>query len=52
MKKIKVYASTNKVGSECSRIIEVEDNINEEELEDMVVEVANEMINIWHEVVK
>lgn len=49
MKKIKVHVATNIIGSECTRVIEIEDYLDQEEILEIVQETANEMIDIWHE---
>jgi hypothetical protein len=44
MKRYIVYASTNKVGSECTDEIEVDDDATEEEIEEAARDVAFNMI--------
>ncbi len=51
MKKIRVTVSTNKVGSGTERVIEVEDDSTQEEMEQTAQETMFEMINWdWREV--
>lgn len=50
MKRIKVTVMTNKIGSECSRYIEVEDDATEEEINQDAWECACDMIDFnWDE---
>jgi hypothetical protein len=44
MKKYRVYIQTNKVGSECSDIFEMEDDATEAEIENEAKEIAFNMI--------
>lgn len=51
MKKIKVSVGTNKIGSECTRIIEVDDCATEEDINEEAWETACEMIDYgWEEI--
>lgn len=52
MKKIKVNIATNKVGSSCSRIIEVDDDATEQEIDEEAWETACDMIDFYWEEVK
>jgi Tfp pilus assembly PilM family ATPase len=52
MKKIKVHVATNKVGSECTRVIEIESDMDEDNIQEIVQEVANEMVDIWYDEVE
>lgn len=51
MKKIQVYAMTNRVGSKVTTIIEVMDNATDDEIEEMAREAMFELVE-WgfHEV--
>lgn len=51
MRKIRVYVSTNKVGSECYDEFEVEDDCAEEEINELAEEYILDMINTyWKEI--
>lgn len=51
MKKIEVSVATSKISSTCTRIIEVEDEATEEEINEVAWETACEMIDYtWREV--
>lgn len=45
--KIKVYVSTNKIGSECSTTFDIEDDASEEEIEEIAREEMFNMIE-WN----
>lgn len=51
MKNIKVSVGTSKAGSTCKRIIEVDDDATEDEINELAWETACEMIDFeWEEV--
>lgn len=51
MKQIKVHVATNKFGSDCERIIEVDDDATEDQINEEAWETACEMIDFyWKEV--
>lgn len=51
MKKIKVHVSTYKEGSEITRIIEVEDNISENDIDEVVADTIFDMVDsYWEEI--
>lgn len=52
MKKIRVYVSTNKVGSKVERSFSIDDEDLEDEafVEELVNETVNDMINVHWEV--
>lgn len=51
MRKIRVYVSTNKVGSECYDDFEVEDDYTEEEINELAEERILDMIDTyWEEI--
>jgi hypothetical protein len=47
MAKIRVVVSTNKIGSECERVFEVDDETPDSEIDDFAQETMFEMIN-WN----
>lgn len=49
MRKIRVYVSTNKVGSECYDDFEVEDDYTEEEINELAEERILDMIDTYWE---
>ena len=52
MKKIKIHVSTYVEDSEITRIIEVEDNISENDIDEIVADTIFDMIDIYWEEVK
>ncbi len=49
--KIKIDVSTNKIGSKCSRIIEIEDETIDEEISQIAEEIKDEMVSWdWYRV--
>lgn len=51
MRKIRVYVSTNKVGSECYNEFEVEDNCSEKLLNELIEDCIWNMIDTyWMEI--
>lgn len=47
MKTIRVYVSTNKVGSQCETSFQVEDNLSDEEIEEFAKEAMFDLIE-WN----
>lgn len=49
MKRIRVTVRTNISGSETSRVIEIDDNATDEEIQEVAEETKNEMIEWYYE---
>ena len=51
MKKIKIHVSTYVEGSEITRVIEVEDNISENDIDEVVADTIFDMVDsYWEEI--